>query len=192
MTILDLGSQSGNFVNGALYWLIHYVVWLGLGNFHIPDDYISLVLLRFDLSNQEFSVILPPEEVASVQTFIKDDSVGVFGGRLSMVGYNRENHHMCMWAMEDQNQNWIKLMSIPPLVETETYIFLIPVCLMNNGELLLTIGYRSFIDRLRRRYNGEFFLYNPEEKTFKELEIQDIEYFSGHTTYTRDSSFTTY
>ncbi|KAK0607065.1 hypothetical protein LWI29_008738 [Acer saccharum] len=171
-----IGSEPGNFVNGALYWLIHHVV--------------GLAVLRFDLSNQEFSVILSPKE------FQRRKQVGVFvfGGRLCMFGYNRENH-ICMWAMENnnvenqnQNQNWIKLMSIPvpPLEETENdERFLIPVCFMNNGELLLITGQqRGYIDLTEDI--REFFIYNPEEKTF--IEMGGIYQFSTYyqtITYTQ-------
>ncbi|TXG72439.1 hypothetical protein EZV62_001018 [Acer yangbiense] len=136
--------QQGNFVNGALHWLIHYVVKFTT-RWDFKDQDVSLAILHFDLSNQEFNVILLPEEVARVQRFTPA-SVCVFRGRLCMVDYNRENHILCLWAREDnnvenenENQNWIKLMSIPRLEETQTDDrFFIPVCLMNNGELLLT------------------------------------------------------
>ncbi|KAK3190359.1 hypothetical protein Dsin_029920 [Dipteronia sinensis] len=163
--------QPGNFINGALYWPIRYAVGF---------ESISLAVLRFDLSNQEFNVILSPKE------FQRREQLGVLGGRLCMFGYNRENH-MCMWAMEDnvenQNQNWIKLLSIPlpPLEETEGR-FLIPVCFMNNGELLLTTGQRkSYIELIGDIQ--EFFIYDAEEKTLKEMRGIN-EFFTVYKTIT--------
>ncbi|KAK0600537.1 hypothetical protein LWI29_015974 [Acer saccharum] len=118
----------------------------------------------FDTLNEKFDVIISPD---NVHVF----DLGVFKGHLCTVEHHTAGH-IEMWAREvGKNQNWIKFMNLPPFERKSLSHYWVPFCSMKEDEIL--VCERQLLFSLPRQRNYEFFLYNPEAKTYKKFHICD-------------------
>ncbi|TXG67336.1 hypothetical protein EZV62_008611 [Acer yangbiense] len=148
-------SLFGFLVNETLYWKILYM--------NNDKKYIYAVL-SFDTLNEKFDVIISPD---NVHVF----GLGVFKGHLCTVEPHTAGH-IEMWAREvGKNQNWIKFMNLPPFERKSLSHYWVPICSMKEDEIL--VCERKLLFSLPRQRNYEFFLYNPEAKTYKKFHICD-------------------
>ncbi|KAK1556075.1 hypothetical protein Q3G72_035531 [Acer saccharum] len=93
-----------------------------------------------------------------------------------MVYDDRRYCHTDIWAWEGNKMgNWIKLMSIPSMSELPSgIVYLSPVFLMKNGELLFKAirELPGLKPRSRNNTLGNIlFVYNQMHKTYRELKI---------------------
>ncbi|KAK0601650.1 hypothetical protein LWI29_026089 [Acer saccharum] len=163
-----IDSLFGVLVNETLYWMIRYI--------NNDEKYIPAVL-SFDTLNEKFDVIISLPD--NVHVF----DLGVFKGHLCLV-----EHHTAgrfdMWTREvGKNQNWIKFMNLTPFERKSPYHYLEPICSMKEDEIL--VCERQLLISLPRQRNDEFFLYNPEAKTYKKFHICDtMKHLFNQITYT--------
>ncbi|KAK2639426.1 hypothetical protein Ddye_027221 [Dipteronia dyeriana] len=158
-------SLFGVLVNETLYWKIDYI--------H------NCAVLCFDTLTEKFDMIKPPD---NVHVF----GLGAFKGHLCLAEY-RKAGHFDIWTREvGKNQNWIKFMNLPPLIERKSslfYRYLLPICSMKEDEIL--VGIRNLLTLLPIQREDELFLYSPEAQTYKKFHICDtVKHLIKEVTYT--------
>ncbi|KAK6279252.1 hypothetical protein POUND7_019519 [Theobroma cacao] len=160
---------SGTFVDGVLYWNIIY-----------PGKIIPWIL-RFNLTSEKFEALSPPNDVNKEHDF----TLREIGGCLSLV-QNLQGRSIDMWKLEKDNtkQGWTKFMTIMNLQTLPYPHNLVPICIMKNGEVLITYSknVRFFAIGGKR---SRFELYDPRTSTFKRLKVCGIRQWSQAITYTK-------
>ncbi|KAJ4721842.1 F-box protein [Melia azedarach] len=171
-------------INGALHWPIVFFgnVKTTIKSFTWEFTPATLekqcsCILRLDLTHQQCRLIHLPDDLGHQPKFELLD----FDGRICVVHY-RDEGHIDMWIMENlEEQDWIKLMSIPRLEELHSDDYLSPDFINKNGEVLMNIR-RKYRNRQRTNW---FCLYKPKKKTFKRYEIETSKRFYQVITYTK-------
>lgn len=151
-------KYSGTFVNGALYWRIDRSVATKGPHKKILFDG-SQVILRFDLVDDKFSLILPPIDVVSTISTVEFD-LCEFGGCLCMVHYHyKRRAHIDIWTRIEQN--WIQLMRIPRLKKLDPKLYLAPVLF---HEWWIPLPWKDIFYSCGKEL---FFLYSSGRKDFQ-------------------------
>ncbi|GAY50636.1 hypothetical protein CUMW_128220 [Citrus unshiu] len=162
-------KYSATFIDRSLYWRIDHIKdtkdrWRALFGG-------SSVILCFSLVDENFRVILPPDDVAKGAEFDLFD----FGGCLGLIHcHARRRAHVDIWTRNEHN--WTKSMCIPRLQELHNSLYLAPVFFYNGtGEVLLHEK-----DTYPCRGKEVFYLYSLEKKTFRKFNIEGMEQFTFH------------
>ncbi|XP_021290687.1 F-box/kelch-repeat protein At3g23880-like [Herrania umbratica] len=172
-------SLSGTLVNEILYWNVIYLPNHEQG---YPYSDITRRILGFDLTHEIFEVLPPPNDAIEGRHF----TLRVIGGCLSLAQNleNLEGDSMEMWKLEKDNmkQSWIKFMTIKNLQTFQYPQNLVPICIMKNGEVVITYSESVSFFAMGRK-PSIFELYDPVKDTFRRLKVSGIRQWSRVMTY---------
>lgn len=133
----NLLNDPGTPLNGVVHWFC-----IGLGD-HVP------VIAAFDLAEEKFSGLPPPESIRDSQRCIP----GVLRGSLCLLHHNDHSRPRVFWIMKEYGvkESWTKILIAEP------YFSLQPLCYWKNSKILVA------------RNRREMLLYNPRDGTCKSL-----------------------
>ncbi|XVF84613.1 hypothetical protein PTKIN_Ptkin17bG0051200 [Pterospermum kingtungense] len=138
-------SLPGTLVGGILYWNA-----LCFGK--PQQGLLACWILGFDLALEKFETLFPPKKGDAC-------TLGTIEGCLS-VAQKLEGGSIGMWKL-DPKQGWIKVMTI---MGANPLPYLVPICVMKNGQLLITYT-ENWLYKVKRFRTSEFELYDPVKKS---------------------------
>ncbi|XP_017974588.1 PREDICTED: F-box/kelch-repeat protein At3g23880 [Theobroma cacao] len=175
-------SLSGTLVDKILYWNVIYLPNHEQGQEGYSYSDITRRILGFDLTYETFEVLPLPNDVIEGRHF----TLRVIGGCLSLAQNlkNLEGDSIEMWKLEKDNmkQSWIKFMTIMNLQTLQYPHNLVPICVMKNGEVLITYSESVRFFAMGRK-PSIFELYDPVKDTFRRLKVDGIRQWSRVMTY---------
>ncbi|XP_071713469.1 F-box/kelch-repeat protein At3g23880-like [Rutidosis leptorrhynchoides] len=120
-------DDSGKYSNGALHWA---------ASRDFGSSY-SWTIVSFDLSKEVYGEI--PQPVYDEGD--KDLTLGVLGEKLCVL-CNYRAKHADVWLMQvyGEQDSWTKLVSVPYLTDPGRDQFSVPLCISNDGRILLQFG----------------------------------------------------
>ncbi|XP_027119956.1 F-box/kelch-repeat protein At3g23880 isoform X1 [Coffea arabica] len=121
-------DEYGCFANGKLHWVSN----------RIPGSDDVRKIISFDLASEAFGEVEKPEQWMG---FSSDWNLHVLDGHLSL-SYDQGSNLVDVWVMEKDgaNESWAKVLSILNLSQPSGEIFLKPVFLSKEGEILFKYG----------------------------------------------------
>ncbi|KAJ7969002.1 F-box protein [Quillaja saponaria] len=195
----DVRKKGGILANNALHWHATYkskslqtregscIIICSNGGVCVDNCGWTMhqVIYRFDLVDETGVLILPPDGTDTESGYEFMD----FKGYLCL-SQNQNGSCIEMWILRGENDqlNWIKLMSIPCLNWGWGIESLMPIHFSRNGDILLNIRPSDSIvyDSLRRplkRMKTIFYSYNPIEQISKRVRIHGIRSWTSEITY---------
>ncbi|KAK7401543.1 hypothetical protein VNO78_13104 [Psophocarpus tetragonolobus] len=152
-------SLNGEFLNGALHWLV--------GSY----DNLNIVILALNVKENTLLEIALPYDLTSglelERYFLYP--LGVIGECLCLCFMNRETRMLETWTMKDYNvpSSWTKSFVLSRHLNTLSVFY--PICFTANGQILGTDG-----DGMLAKFNdkGEFL----EHRIYEKHGIKDLLY----------------
>ncbi|XP_022774047.1 F-box protein CPR30-like [Durio zibethinus] len=159
MNSRQISAPHGSFYfNGAIHWK------------GIPErlDSNDIVIILFNLSNEEFDIILLPDEVKPFMHFL------VWDGSFAVSRETHNNHSLLLdiFAMKEYGvkESWSKVFTI----EIGHFIFVRPLAIWKNNEIVFEI-----MDD-KDRNNFQLVTYNLKRQEFKKLQILEPLFFKAY------------
>ncbi|XP_022734224.1 F-box/kelch-repeat protein At3g06240-like [Durio zibethinus] len=136
-------------------------------------------ILGFDLTFDKFEAFPPPKDLKEESKF----TLGVIGGCLSLA-QNLYGDRIEMWKLDkgDTKKGWIKVMTIMNPQRLPCPYGLVPICIMKNGEVLLSYDEIMLFSRSVTKPR-RFVLYDTVKGTFRKLKIDGIGQWSRAIPY---------
>lgn len=133
------GFDDGNFANGSIYW-------------SVTPQIQKKTIVSLDIKTETWREVLLPNFGDGVYNW----TLGTFGKSLSVLCQFKDEYACAdLWIMKEMQ--WTKLFTVPyvdQLITPDSYLK--PICITKNGDIMLNL-------------NRVVALYNPTEKTFKDL-----------------------
>ncbi|TQD71400.1 hypothetical protein C1H46_043067 [Malus baccata] len=120
-------NDNGTCLNGAVHWLCGPI---GVG--------ANRVIAAFDLAEEKFFELAPPDSVTDYQRF----TTGVLGGCLCLLHHSIGNiKQYWFWIMKDYNvkESWTRILI------ADSYISLQPLDYWKNGKILLVRDHKELL-----------------------------------------------
>ncbi|XP_022774048.1 F-box protein CPR30-like [Durio zibethinus] len=159
MNSRQISSPHGSFYfNGAIHWK----------GFPERFDSNDIVIILFNLSDEEFDIILLPDDVKPFMHFL------VWDGSFAVSHVTHSNHSLLLdvFAMKEYGvkESWTKVFTI----EIGHSIFVRPLAIWKNNEIVLEI-----MDD-KDRNNFQLVTYNLRRQEFKKLQIPEPLFFKSY------------